>query len=129
MARKKVLPKKLGPVKIPKNLRKIGDKALGDPQVARILSGAVASVAAVVAARKVAQSAPDDGTTARPGASRNTLHGVTEVFSKAFEEVVHIRTRSEEAAPKGKVKRGKGKSVSRASTSTTEADADRKPRH
>jgi hypothetical protein len=124
MAHKKILPKKLGPVKIPKNLRKMGDKALADPRVASILSEAVASVAAVIAARKTAKSAPNGEEPSRSSTGRKTLHGVTEVVSKAFEEVVHIRTRSEEAAPKSKLKGAKGKSVTRASASTTESETD-----
>ena len=123
MAHKKILPKKLGPVKIPKNLRKMGDKALADPRVASILSGAVGSVAAVVAARKAAKSAPDGEEPSRSSTGHTTLHGVTEVVSKAFEEVVQIRTRSEEAAPKSK-KDAKGKSVTRASASATESEID-----
>ena len=124
MAHKKILPKKLGPVKIPKNLRKMGDEALADPRVASILSGAVGSVAAVVAARKAAKSAPDGEEPSRSSTGHTTLHGVTEVVSKAFEEVVQIRTRSEEAAPKSKSKGAKGKSVTRASASTTESEID-----
>lgn len=54
MARKKILPKRLGPVRIPKALRKVGDKALADPRTAGIVSEALASVAALVVARKAA---------------------------------------------------------------------------
>ncbi len=39
MAKNKVLPKKIGGVKIPKRLRKLGDEALSNPMMREISSG------------------------------------------------------------------------------------------
>ena len=91
MARKKIVPKKLGSVKIPKNLRRIGDKALADPQVAGIVSGALASVGAIVAAHKVAGVVPGGSTLTHAMGSSTTVGSVTDVVKQAFEDVLDAR--------------------------------------
>lgn len=91
MARKTILPKKLGPLKIPKTLRRLSDKALSDPQVVTILSGALASMAAAVAARKVAQEDSGDAALARSAASSKALGSVTEVVRQALKDAVQVR--------------------------------------
>jgi hypothetical protein len=94
MSRKKILPKKLGPLKIPKNLRRLGDKALSDPQVVGIVSGALASVGGLVAARKAVADGPGEAALTQTGASRRVVGSVADVVGRALEDSLHARQRA-----------------------------------
>lgn len=108
MARKKVLPKKIGPVKIPKSLRRMGDKALADPHVAGVVSGALVSIGALVAARKVVEEVPGGAALTRSVAHSKMLNGVADVVKKALEEATGARHQPrEEVRTSGKSKRRK----------------------
>ena len=52
MARKKIIPKRIGGVKIPKNLRKFGDKTLADPRAREIAGSALLALGTALASRK-----------------------------------------------------------------------------
>lgn len=107
MARKKILPKRLGPLKIPKSLRRLGNKALADPQVVKILSGALASMGAAVAARKVVQDVPGGAALARFVASGTALGSVADVVKQALEEALQARRPAPQVEPRpsGRAKR------------------------
>ncbi len=51
MAKSKVLPKKIGGVKIPKRLRKLGDEALSNPMMREIVAGALIAIGTALATR------------------------------------------------------------------------------
>ncbi len=51
MAKNKVLPKKIGGVKIPKRLRKLGDEALSNPMMREIVAGALIAIGTALATR------------------------------------------------------------------------------
>jgi len=51
MARKKIIPKRVGSVKIPKNLRKMGDKVLADPRAREVAGSALLALGAALASR------------------------------------------------------------------------------
>lgn len=125
MARKKILPRKLGPLKIPKALRRMGDKALADPEVVAILSGALASVGVALAARKVARDAPDGTALARSAASSRALGSVTDLVRQALEDAVRTRHPAPpgEEAPAPRARRRKAKAAVNADTDE-EAPAD-----
>jgi uncharacterized transporter YbjL len=91
MAHKKTLPKKLGSVKIPKSLRKIGNKALANPEVAGIVSGALASVAALVAARGVAKSVSGEEAALASGGI-GIAPAVRGVVKQAFSDILVARS-------------------------------------
>ena len=52
MARKKIIPKYIGTVKIPKNLRKLGDKVLADPRAREVAGSALLALGTALASRK-----------------------------------------------------------------------------
>jgi hypothetical protein len=52
MARKKIIPKRIGGVKIPKNLRKLGDRALSDPRAREVAGSALLALGTALASRK-----------------------------------------------------------------------------
>ena len=52
MARKKIVPKRIGGVKIPKNLRKLGDRALSDPRAREVAGSALLALGTALASRK-----------------------------------------------------------------------------
>ncbi len=121
MARKKIMPKKLGPVRIPKNLRRMGNKALADPQVVEIVTSALVSIGAAVAAAKIAQKVPGGATLARSVSGGETLGSVAEVVKQAFADIVRARHQTPEDEPRsGKGSRPKTKpDVGKISSSQT----------
>ena len=52
MARKKIIPKRIGNVKIPKNLRKLGDRVLADPRAREVAGSALLALGSALASRK-----------------------------------------------------------------------------
>ncbi|EYD77954.1 hypothetical protein Rumeso_00415 [Rubellimicrobium mesophilum DSM 19309] len=52
MARKKIIPKRIGGVKIPKNLRKLGDNVLSDPRAREVAGSALLALGSALASRK-----------------------------------------------------------------------------
>jgi hypothetical protein len=107
MACKELVPKKIGPVKIPKNLRRMGDKALADPKVAGIVADAVAAAGSLVAARQIAEEVPGGASVARSAGSTHLVHGIADLIKRTLEEVVQARDkggstdrRGQEAAQK-----------------------------
>jgi hypothetical protein len=52
MARKKVIPKRIGKVKVPKNLRKLGDRVLSDPRAREVAGSALLALGTALASRK-----------------------------------------------------------------------------
>ena len=52
MARKKIIPKRIGKVKIPKNLRKLGDQVLSDPRAREMAGSALLALGTALASRK-----------------------------------------------------------------------------
>jgi hypothetical protein len=52
MARKKIIPKRIGGVKVPKNFRKLGDRALADPRAREIVGSAMLALGSALASRK-----------------------------------------------------------------------------
>ncbi|WP_210529047.1 hypothetical protein [Rubellimicrobium arenae] len=51
MARRKYIPKRIGNVKIPKKLRKFGDRVLADPRAREIAGGALLAVGSALLSR------------------------------------------------------------------------------
>lgn len=117
MARKTILPKRLGPSKIPNSPRCMGNKALADPQVVTILSGALASVGAAVTARKVVQDDPGGAALARHATPRHEQQNpgsVTDVVKQLLEEALQARhpaQQVEEPQPSAKAKHEKASSA------------------
>lgn len=130
MARKKILPKKLGPLKIPKALRRVGNKALADPKVVKILSGALVSMAASVAAQKVVQKLPGGAALARSVANSKALGNVTDVVKQAFEDALQTRHPKPPVEPrqssKAKSRKAASNSDASASEGNEEASADKR---
>ena len=52
MARKKIIPKRIGNVKVPKNLRKLGDRILSDPRAREVAGSALLALGTALVARK-----------------------------------------------------------------------------
>ena len=98
MARKTILPKKLGPLKIPKSLRRMGNKALADPEVVTIIANALASVGAAVAARGAVQDVPGEAVQTRPAATGQTLGKVADVLKQALEDATSAQRRPREGS-------------------------------
>jgi hypothetical protein len=118
LARKKILPKKLGPLKIPKTLRRAGNKALADPQTVKILSAALVSMGAAVAARKIVEKVPGGAALARSVARSATLGSVADVVRQALEDALQARHPAPLVEP-GQPAKSKG----RKHTPETEASA------
>jgi hypothetical protein len=51
MARKKIIPKRIGAVKVPKKLRKLGDEVLADPRAREIAGSALLALGTALVAR------------------------------------------------------------------------------
>jgi hypothetical protein len=128
MARKKILPKKLGPVKIPKNVRKRADQALADPKVVAIVSGALASVGALIAAPKVAYEVPGGAALASSVAGNETVASVGDVVKQAFNDILHLRYQPQEERSEhvGDRRRNKAKAGAAGSKKTAEPGSDRR---
>ena len=125
MACKKIVPKKLGSVKIPKNLRRIGDKALADPKVVGVVSGALASVGAIVAAREGAKVVPGGRKLVHAMEHSSVVNGVADAVKQAFEQVLHLRTsQPDPSSPSGKTKRQRDKLEAGAGEIGTDSEAD-----
>jgi len=108
MGRKKIVPKKIGSVKIPKNLRRIGDKALADPKVAGIVSGALTSAAALVGGREVVQDVAGGTSATKALARSEAVSGLPDLVRRAFEEIMEARHRDARVPAKGgKAKRSR----------------------
>jgi hypothetical protein len=120
MGQKKVVPKKLGTVRIPKRLRKIGNKALANPEVAGIVSGALASVAALVAARGVAKHVPGGDAAAHAIRQSTLAKGIGSVVKQAFSDILAARSSA------GRKASGKDKSRSAESTAASVAEGPSK---
>lgn len=88
MARKKIIPKRIGSFKVPKGLRRAGDRLLTDPRTREVASGALLAAATALASRKAglgARATDEDGAKASGGdpASR-----VAEAVAQILGEVV-----------------------------------------
>lgn len=51
MARKKIIPKRIGSVKVPKNLRKFGDRVLSDPRAREVAGSALLALGTALVSR------------------------------------------------------------------------------
>ena len=51
MARKKIIPKRIGNVKVPKNLRKLGDRVLSDPRAREVAGSALLALGTALVSR------------------------------------------------------------------------------
>jgi hypothetical protein len=103
MARKKIIPKRIGSVKVPKNLRKFGDKVLSDPRAREVAGKALLAVGAALATRGARKSTslrdifdhPADTAraardTASEGASKagEAMSGVAETVTQVVGDVI-----------------------------------------
>ncbi len=103
MARKKIIPKRIGTVKVPKNLRKFGDKVLSDPRAREVAGKALLAVGAALATRGArkstilrdifdhpAESAKAARDTASEGATRagETVSNVAETVTQVVGDVI-----------------------------------------
>ena len=103
MARKKIIPKRIGRVKIPKNLRKMGDKVLADPRAREMAGSALLALGSVLASRKApkgsffhnifehpaeaAKTAETQGAKAADTAGE-TMSGVSQAVNQVVNDVV-----------------------------------------
>ena len=103
MARKKIIPKRIGKVKIPKNLRKIGDQVLSDPRAREVAGSALLALGTALASRKApkgsffrnifdhpAQAAKTAETAGADAAHKagETASGVAQAVNQVVAEVV-----------------------------------------
>jgi hypothetical protein len=103
MTRKKIIPKRIGTVKIPKNLRKFGDRVLTDPQAREMAGKALLAVDTALAARGArkssilrdifdnpAESARAGRDTAQEGAAKagQAASGVADAVTQVVGEVI-----------------------------------------
>lgn len=103
MARKKIIPKKIGTVKIPKNLRKVGDRVLADPRTREMAGKTLLAVGAALVARggqkssflrdifeHPAESAKAARDTATEGASKagEAVSGVADAVTQVVGDVI-----------------------------------------
>lgn len=103
MARKKIIPKRVGGVKIPKNLRRIGDKVLADPRAREVAGSALLALGSALASRgapkgsffrnifdhpaEAARTAEAGGAKAAEATSE-TLSGVSQAVNQVVSDVV-----------------------------------------
>lgn len=103
MARKKIIPKRIGNLKIPKPLRKLGDQVLADPRAREVAASALLSLGAALAARgtrkgtilrdifdhpgESAKAARDTGADAASKAGE-TMSGVAQAVNQAVGDVI-----------------------------------------
>ncbi len=103
MARKKIIPKRIGSVKIPKNLRKMGDKVLADPRAREVAGSALLALGTALASRgatkgsffrnifdhpaEAAKTAEKGGAKAAETAGE-TLSGVSQAVNQVVTDVV-----------------------------------------
>lgn len=91
MARRKIIPKRLGGVKIPKRLRKLGDRVLADPRAREAAGSALLALGTALLAR---------GT--RPGSVLRDIFGPRDEGAKAARDAEsgagHRADRAGEAA-------------------------------
>lgn len=103
MARKKIIPKRIGSVKIPKNLRKMGDKVLADPRAREVAGSALLALGSALASRgapkgsffrnifdhpaQAAKTAEEEGAKAADAAGE-TLNGVSQAVNQIVNDVV-----------------------------------------
>ena len=103
MARKKIVPKRIGSVKIPKNLRKFGDRVLSDPQARDMAGKALLAVGTALVARSArkgsilrdifehpAETAKTARDTASEGASRagDAMGAVADTVTQVVGDVI-----------------------------------------
>lgn len=105
----KIVPKRIGRVKVPKGLRRMVNSALANPMVREMVSGALVTLAAALAKREAqegstlrsAVSHPMDGAQAAASAGKpaaDTLQNAAGLASRIVEEVVEA-LRGEQAIP------------------------------
>jgi hypothetical protein len=90
MARKKIIPKRVGSFKVPKGLRRAGDRLLTDPRAREVASGALMAAAAALASRKAGlgggtRAADGDGA---KGPGGDAASRVAEAVAQILGEVV-----------------------------------------
>ena len=103
MARKKIIPKRIGTVKIPKNLRKLGDQVLADPRAREVAGSALLALGTALASRKAPRGSffrnifehPAEAAKTAEAAGAETAHkagdaasGVSQAVSQLVTEVV-----------------------------------------
>jgi hypothetical protein len=102
MARKKIIPKRIGAVKVPKKLRKLGDQVLADPRAREIAGSALLALGTALVARgtrkgsilrdifdnpgESARAARDAGSGAA-GRAGEAVSGVADAVGQAVGEV------------------------------------------
>ena len=103
MARKKVIPKRIGKVKVPKNLRKLGDRVLSDPRAREVAGSALLALGTALASRKAPKGSffrnifdhPAEAAKTAEGAGADAAHkagdtvsGVSQAVNQVVTEVV-----------------------------------------
>ena len=58
MAREKIIPKQIGGVKVPKALRKLGDRVLADPRAREMAATALLALGAAIVQRGTGKASP-----------------------------------------------------------------------
>ena len=103
MTRKKIIPKRIGTVKIPKRLRKLGDRVLADPRAREVAGSALLALGSALVARggrpgsilrtifdhpgDSARAARDAGTGAASKAGE-AMSGMADTVAQAVGEVI-----------------------------------------
>lgn len=103
MARKKIIPKRIGTVKVPKNLRKFGDRVLTDPRAREIAGSALLALGTALVSRGTRKGSilrdifdhPGESSraardTASEGAAKagDTASGVADAVTQVVGEVI-----------------------------------------
>ena len=84
MTRKKIIPKRVGGVKVPKNLRKLGDRVLADPRAREVAGSALLALGAALASRGTGKSSFLRDIFDRPGEKAHAAReGASEAASRA----------------------------------------------
>lgn len=103
MARRKIIPKRVGGMKVPKSLRRLGDRALADPRAREVAGSALLALGAALASRgapkgsvlrdifdhpgRSARAAGEAGAEAA-GKAGQAAGGVADAVSQAVGEVI-----------------------------------------
>lgn len=103
MARRKIIPKRVGGVKVPKGLRKLGDRVLADPQSREMAGRTLLALGSALLARGAARSSvlrdilghpkegePTAGERMAGAANKagETVSGVAEAVAQAVGDVI-----------------------------------------
>jgi hypothetical protein len=126
MARKKIIPKRVGRFKVPKGLRRAGDRLLTDPRAREVASGALLAAATALASRKAGLGAargPDDE--GAKAASGDAASRVAEAVAQILGEVVDTVRRDIGRAFGGKRAAHPEEASGDAATPEADSEADR----